>query len=240
MKGVFVLTIIVVEFWKGTRARARIEEEGYPTALIHLVRRNRRRWGGYVVHVGIVIMFMGFAGSSYQREVRQSMEPGDTVSIASPFGHEYTLMYQGISTSVTPQAREATALFFVTKDGQDIGTITAERELVMTNNPPQPISTVGVRSTLVEDLYVILATVEDGLLLGSNDPDLQRATFQVLVNPLVPWIWYGGLIIAAGTLIGLWPGAGVPTRRSAALGSGSQQGAAEPPSSPGGVPATVG
>jgi cytochrome c-type biogenesis protein CcmF len=241
--GAFVLTIIVVEFWKGTRARARIEEEGHFTALVHLVRRNRRRWGGYIVHVGIVIMFMGFAGSAYDREIRQSMAPGDTATIGSPFGHEYSLTYQGISTSVTPQARQAIALFLVEQDGRPLGTMVAQRELVTTNNPPQPISTVGIRSTLVEDLYVILATVEDGLLLGSNEPELQQATFQFLVNPLVPWIWYGGLIVAAGTLVGLWPGAGVPKRRGGAVGSasiGKASESSEPPATSGGVPATVG
>ena len=210
--GAFVLTIIVVEFWKGTRARARIEEENPFTAFVHLVRRNRRRWGGYIVHVGIVIMFMGFAGTAYDREVRQSMVPGDVVSIQSAFGHTYDLTYQGLSTTLVPSMRQVIALFSIQKDGVDIGSITTQRQLVLAVNPPQPISEVGIRSTFVEDLYVILATVDDAVLLGSNEPQFQRATFQVLVNPLVPWIWYGGLIVALGALIGLWPGAGVPTR----------------------------
>ena len=223
--GAFVLTVIVVEFWKGTRARARIEEEPPLTAFLHLVRRNRGRWGGYIVHVGVVIMFMGFAGSAFDREVRQSMVPGESVSIESPFGHEYTLTYQGLSTSLVPSMRQAIALFSVQKDGVDIGSITTQRQLVLATTPPQPISEVGIRSTLLEDLYVILATVDDAVLLGSNDPQFQQATFQVMVNPLVPWIWYGGLIIATGALIGLWPGAGVPTR-SRRMGSGFRAGAA--------------
>ncbi len=218
--GAFVLTIIVIEFWKGTRARARIEEENPFTAFVHLVRRNRRRWGGYVVHVGVVIMFMGFAGTAFNREVRQSMTPGESVSIESPFGHEYTLTYEGLSTTLVPSMRQVIALFSVEKDGIPIEPITTQRQLNLAVNPPQPISEVGIQSTLVEDLYVILATVDDEMLLGSNEPQFQQATFQVLVNPLVPWIWYGGLIIAAGALIGLWPGAGVPTR-SRQMGSGS-------------------
>ena len=220
--GAFVLTIIVIEFWKGTRARARIERENAFTAFVHLVRRNRRRWGGYIVHVGVVIMFMGFAGSAFNREVRQSMVPGDSVAVDSPFGHEYLLTYQGLSTTLVPSMRQAIALFSVEKDGVPAGSITTQRQLNLAVSPPQPISEVGIRSTFVEDLYLILATVEDEVLLGSNEPEFQRATFQFQINPLVPWIWYGGLVIAAGALIGLWPGAGVPTRTSR-LGSGSRR-----------------
>jgi cytochrome c-type biogenesis protein CcmF len=239
--GAFVLAIIVTEFWKGTRARARIEDENPLTALVHLVRRNRQRWGGYIVHVGIVVMFMGFAGSAFNREVRQSLVPGESVSIQSPFGHEYTLSFEGMSTSVIPSARQAIALFSVTVDGVDVGTMTAQRELVTAVTPPQPISTVGIRSTFLEDLYLILATSEDGLLLGNNEPQFQRATFQVLVNPLVPWIWYGGLVVAAGALIGLWPGGGAPVRRSAQTGAGREGDGDEASTpEPSSAPATVG
>ena len=238
--GAFVLSIIVTEFWKGTRARARIESENHLTALVHLVRRNRRRWGGYIVHVGVVVMFMGFAGSAFNREVRQSLVPGESMSIESPFGHEYTLTYQGMSTSVIPSARQAIALFRVSVDGVDAGTMTTQRQLVTAVMPPQPISEVGIRSTFVEDLYLVLATVEDGLLLGNNEPQFQQATFQVLVNPLVPWIWYGGLVVAAGALIGLWPGGGAPVPRTAQ--TGGREGDADEASTPepSSAPAAVG
>jgi cytochrome c-type biogenesis protein CcmF len=225
--GAFVLTIIVVEFWKGTRARARIESENPFTAFVHLVRRNRRRWGGYIVHVGVVVMFMGFAGSSFKQDVRQSLAPGETISVASPFGHLYRFTYEGISTSVQPDMQQVIALFTVEKDGKDIGRMTTQRQLVTSITPPQPISEVGIRPVgtfLVEDLYLILATVDDQLLLGNNAPQFQRATFQVLINPLVPWIWYGGLILAVGALVGLWPGAGVPTRRGVSQTAGTAVG----------------
>ena len=78
----FVLTIIATEFWKGTKARARIEGEGYALALFHLVSRNRRRWGGYIVHVGMVMMFMGFAGAAYNVDERFRVQPGDVVQVA--------------------------------------------------------------------------------------------------------------------------------------------------------------
>jgi cytochrome c-type biogenesis protein CcmF len=208
--GAFVLSIIVIEFVKGTRARARIEEEGHVTAFFHLVRRNRRRWGGYIVHVGVVIMFMGFAGAAYDVEVTQNLGPGETLRIDSPFGHEYALTYQGLSTHQDPNMWRVIALFSVERDGVDLGTMTTERQMIVA--PPQPITEVGIRSTLFEDLYVILSALDQEVGLG-NAPQFQRATFRVMVNPLVPWIWYGGLIIAAGTLIALWPGAGAPKRR---------------------------
>ncbi|HSR41162.1 MAG TPA: cytochrome c-type biogenesis CcmF C-terminal domain-containing protein, partial [Longimicrobiales bacterium] len=97
--GAFVLTIIVREFWKGTKARARIQGEGLGPALINLVGRNRRRWGGYIVHAAMVVIFMAFAGSAFNQTVRQTANPGDTIRIASPFGHDYTLRYEGISTT---------------------------------------------------------------------------------------------------------------------------------------------
>jgi cytochrome c-type biogenesis protein CcmF len=214
--GAFVLSIIVMEFIRGTRARAAIEEESPPDALIHLIRRNRRRWGGYIVHVGVVIIFMGFAGSAYDIEIEQSVVPGETITVESPFGHEYALTYQGLSWHRAPNMEQLIALFSVERDGKPVGTMTTEKQFVVGGS--QQMHEVGIHSTLVEDLYVILATLDENLLTGGdlNDPRDPRAIFKVLVNPLVPWIWYGGLIVAAGTLLALWPGAGVPTRSSRA------------------------
>jgi cytochrome c-type biogenesis protein CcmF len=235
--GIFVLAVIVVEFWKGTRARARIEGEGSFTAFLHLIRKNRRRWGGYVVHVGVVVMFMGFAGAAYDREVRQSIEPGESITIASPFGHEYELRYEGLSTAMDPgHSVQWIATLSVLRDGAFLGTLNTERRLYLVQS--QPVTEVGIRSTLMEDLYVILATLDERVGTGT-DPRFHRATFQVMVNPLVPWIWYGGLILALGTLIALWPGSAVPgTRRpgttSAGAGSPGTPPTSPPPPSAGG------
>jgi len=210
--GAFVLAVIVTEFYKGTRARSRIEGENGFVAFLHLVRRNRRRWGGYVVHVGVVVMFMGFAGAAFDKEVRQSLMPGESVTVASAFGHEYTLTYEGLSTDRGQNMWQWIALMRVERDGVPLGVMTTERRLY--EAPPQPMTEVGIRSSFLEDLYVILATLDERVGMG-NDPQFQRATFQVQVNPLVPWIWYGGLVIAIGTLIALWPGGGVPGSRAA-------------------------
>ncbi len=205
----FVLLIIATEFWKGTRARARIEGEGIATALYHLVTRNRRRWGGYIVHVGMVMIFMAFAGAAYNVDVRKHMLPGDTVEVASPFGHSYTLTYEGLSVSVGRGQRnlqwQAIALISVAKDGQPLGSLTTEKRQYVTSE--QPMTEVGIRSTPVEDLYLILSALDDFDGAVNNDPAAQGIDLQVLVKPLVGWIWYGCIILALGALIGLWPSA---------------------------------
>ena len=101
--GAFVLTVIVVEFWKGTRARARIEGEGGLRAFVHLIARNRRRWGGYIVHAAIVFIFAAFAASSFDTEVRESLLPGDQLTVESAFGHSYTSDVRGSLDFARPE-----------------------------------------------------------------------------------------------------------------------------------------
>ena len=200
----FVMTMIVVEFWKGTRARSRIEGEGIGLAFIHLVSRNRRRWGGYIVHAGIVLIFTAFAGQAFDREVRETLDVGETITISSPLGHTYVLTYEGISSSWPPNMRQWVALLSVEKDGEPVGRITTEKRQYITTQ--QLVTEVGIRSTPLEDLYVILESVEDLQGMARNEAGSQRATLKVMVNPLVGWIWYGTILLTVGTLIALWPG----------------------------------
>jgi cytochrome c-type biogenesis protein CcmF len=210
----FVLTVIVTEFWKGTRARTRIEGEGTPRAFYHLVTRNRRRWGGYIVHVGMVMIFTAFAAAAFDVEVQQAMNPGETVEATSPFGHTYSLTYEGISSSREPNMWRWVATVSVARNGKPLGLLTTEKRQYITTQ--QPVTEVGIRSTAFEDLYLILASVEDMQGVLSNDPGAERITLQVLVNPLVGWIWYGGLVISVGTLIALWPTGEAARRRASA------------------------
>ena len=207
--SVFVLVIIAVEFWKGTRARARIEGEGISIAFYHLVTRNRRRWGGYIVHVGMVMIFVAFAGAAYNVDVRKHMMPGDSVEVSSPYGHTYTLTYEGLSTSVGRGQRnllwQAIALVSVSRDGKSLGTLTTEKRRYMTQE--MPMTEVGIRSTPVEDLYLILSALDDPNGALNADASAQGIDLQVLVKPLVAWIWYGTLVLAGGSLIALWPSA---------------------------------
>jgi cytochrome c-type biogenesis protein CcmF len=205
MLGAFTMTTIVVEFWKGTRARGRIEGEGPARAFVHLVGRNRRRYGGYVVHAGFVVMFMGFAGSAYDVEKQVALRPGESMRIASPFGHTYTLTYQAMSSYPATNMTKVIASISVAKNGVPAGVLTAEKRSYRQRE--EVASEVGIRRAWNEDLYLILAGIDDinGVVQGTNPRPL--ATFRVLVQPLVPWIWLGGLIMAIGTLIALWPGA---------------------------------
>jgi cytochrome c-type biogenesis protein CcmF len=221
----FVLTIIVTEFWKGTKARARIEGEGYLPAFFHLVTRNRRRWGGYIVHVGFVIIVMGFAGAAYNVDTRHHVLPGDVVEVASPLGHSYQLTYEGLSVSLANGQRnllwQMIASVSVQEDGDPAGVLTTEKRRYVTSD--QMMTEVGIRSTFFEDLYLILSAVDDpqaALAAESEGIDLQ-----VLIKPLVGWIWFGTLMLVLGTVIALWPSA---DRRRGAASSAAGRGRAEP------------
>ncbi|HEX6910408.1 MAG TPA: cytochrome c-type biogenesis CcmF C-terminal domain-containing protein, partial [Longimicrobium sp.] len=211
--GAFTMTTIVVEFWKGTRARARIEGEGLALAFVHLMERNRRRYGGYVVHAGFVVMFMGFAGAAYDVEKQVSLRPGESMQIASPFGHTYTLTYQAMSSYPATNMTKVIASVDVARNGRKAGVLTAEKRSYRQRE--EVASEVGIRRAWNEDLYLILAGIDDinGVVQGTNPRPI--VTFRVLVQPLVPWIWIGGLIMAIGTLVALWPGA-EPARPNAA------------------------
>ena len=210
----FVMTIIIVEFVKGTKARAHIEGEGHFPAFYHLVSRNRRRWGGYIVHVGVVLIFTAFAGVAFNREVTQTLDPGETVTIESPFGHEYALTYQGLSSPRGQNMlRQAVALMTVERDGRPVESLTAEKVLYF-KWEQSPITNVGINSYLLEDLYLILENVNDLGGAFENDAAAQRATFRVQVNVLVGWIWYGGFVVTLGGIIAMWPSRGSTTTAS--------------------------
>lgn len=199
----FTMTTITVEFWKGTRARASIEKEGLALAFVHLVERNRRRYGGYIVHAGLVIAFCGLAGRAFESEVTKAVKPGETVEIASSFGYTYQLTYQDMSWYPATNMTKLIASMQVSRDGKPLGLLTAEKRAYKQRE--EVVSEVGIRRAWNEDLYLILAGIDDanGVLAGTNPRPV--ATFRVLVNPLVPWIWFGGMIMALGTLIALWP-----------------------------------
>ncbi|MBA4158453.1 MAG: hypothetical protein H0X65_13395, partial [Gemmatimonadetes bacterium] len=201
--GAFTMTTIVVEFYKGTRARASIERESVVPAFFHLILRNQRRYGGYIVHAGIVVMFAGFAGAAFDVEKQVSLRPGESVEVASPFGHTYRLTYQDLSWYNATNMTKVIAAVRVEKDGRAVGQLTAEKRAYRQRE--EQTSHVGIRRAWNEDLYMILAGIDDinGFLEGTNPRPF--ATFRILVNPLVPWIWLGGAIMAIGTLIALWP-----------------------------------
>ena len=222
----FVLTIIGIEFWKGTRARARIEGEGYALAFMHLVARNRRRWGGYIVHVAMVMIYFAFAGAAYNVDERFHMLPGDVVEVTSPFGHTYSLTYEGLTVSLGKGDRnllwQAIAAVSVQQNGKQKPLMTTEKRMYVTGD--LPMTEVAIRSTIREDLYLILSALDDMEGAVNAEANAQGIDLQVLIKPFVGWIWFGGLMLAIGTFVALWPSV---DRRRVALEARSDA-AAEP------------
>jgi cytochrome c-type biogenesis protein CcmF len=193
---VFVASTIFTEVFKGVMARAGGGKENYMTALFSLIWKNKRRYGGYIIHIGVVMTFVGFTGSWYNQDKEASIFPGGKISIK-----DYTLTYYKYDyTKPKETVEEAVATMLVEKGGKRIGWVLPERNTYFSKNiqgdmMPQPASEVAIYSTMVEDLYVIFASLnEDG-----------SATFKVHVNPLVKWLWIGSLMMAAGSLISMWP-----------------------------------
>jgi cytochrome c-type biogenesis protein CcmF len=189
--GIFVTVTIFMEVYRGVRTRAANRKENYPKALLNLVWRNKRRYGGYIIHIGVVCLFLGFAGSAFKQEIEFSVSPGEATQF-----RDYKLTYYGYTDEwPRPTKEEVVATLLVEKDGKKLGYVQPEKNFYTNQNMPN--SEVAIYSTLKEDLYVIFAALnEDGL-----------ATFKVHVNPLVKWLWIGGVIIGIGTIIVMWPDA---------------------------------
>src|SRR6266487_626624 len=208
--GGFVVGTVVQEFARGARARHRQYGEGYVLALGRLIARNRRRYGGYIVHTGIVILFVAFAGMAFKTETEASLRPGESASIKSPYGWTYRLTHLGISQYDALNRQVTAATLEVSRDGKRLGVLTTEkRQHVDALGRPtfQPSTEVGIRSDLREDLYVVLGGVVNGT---------EQAVFRFTINPLVWWVWYGGMIVALGGLIVMWPGGSPAAKRSQA------------------------
>ena len=186
----FVVGTIGQEFIRGAVVRRTATDTDLFTALVGLVARSRRRYGGMIVHVGIVLMFLGFAGSGYKLDSQVLLRPGDTHEI----GH-YSIQYDRLSTNTDAQKQMITAHMTVFEDGVNVGGLTPARWYFF-KHESEPTTEVGIRHTVSEDLYIVLAGYEVGDQAGS---------FQITVNPLVNWIWFGFTVLALGTGLALLP-----------------------------------
>jgi cytochrome c-type biogenesis protein CcmF len=209
----FVAGTIVQEFTRGVRARRRMHGESPAMAFSRLIARNRRRYGGYIVHAGILIYFVAFSGMAFKREQEATLKPGDTVEMKSPFGHTYRFTHLGISQFEALNRIVSAATVEVSKDGRPAGIMTTEkRQHVDSFRRPtfEPSTEVGIRSNLQEDLYIVFAGSVEGT---------EEAVYRFNINPLVWWVWFGGAVLMLGGLITLWPGGGpVPRPRTAQAG----------------------
>ena len=208
--GAFVAATIVQEFARGTGARRRQYGEAYPLAFARLIARNRRRYGGYIVHAGIVILFVAFAGMAFKTETEATLRPGESASLRSPYGYTYTFTSLGLSQYDALNRQVTAAAVEVRRDGRKLGLLNPEkRQHVDAFGRPtyQPSTEPGIMSLLREDLYVVMGGVVNGT---------EQAVFRFTINPLVWWVWYGGMIIALGGLIVMWPGGSPAAKRSQA------------------------
>lgn len=207
--SIFVTATIVSEFHRGARARMRANAEGYFQAMWRLLQKNKRRYGGYIVHFGIVVMFVGFTGKAFDAEKESHLAVGEEMQI-----RDYTLKHLGAKTYIEPGDKiwdgfEFTnlnsadlsrtnrivwqATMDIYKDGEKVKTIYPNRHYYVV--PEQPTTEVVLRMTLQEDLYVVLAQANED----------NSAIFKVYINPLVNLVWLSGLIVTIGTFIVLLP-----------------------------------
>jgi cytochrome c-type biogenesis protein CcmF len=197
----FVATTILQEFYKGVGARQRMHGESIPVAFVRLVARNRRRYGGYIVHAGVVILFCAFAGLAFKRENDVTLKAGETFQTTDPYGHTWRFVSEGLSVDTKLNRRIVAIGLKPTRDGKPMPLIESEkRQYFDSQNQDtfEPATVVGIQEGLRQDVYVVLAGVVN------DDTAEVRITF----NPLVWWVWYGGMIMAIGGLIVMWPQAG--------------------------------
>ena len=198
----FVAGTVAQEFYRGVRARRRMHQESVPVALFRLIERNRRRYGGYLVHVGVLIYFVAFAGMAFRVEREATLKPGESVELRSPFGHTYRFTHVGISQYEALNRVVSAATVQVAIDGRPAGLLTSEkRQHVDSFKRPtfEPSTEVGIRSGLREDLYMVFAGAVNGT---------EEAVYRFNINPLVWWVWFGGFVLAFGGIVTMWPGGG--------------------------------
>jgi len=189
----FVAATIVMEFARGTRARKALGAGSWPGAFHALISRNRRRYGGYVVHAAIVLLAIGIAGSSaFDKVAEAKLRPGESMDVG-----RYTLAYRSLDERQVENATEIRATLAVSRGDRDLGTLEAGKNAYTIEQ--QVSNEVGIRSDRLtgEDLFVIAEQI---------DPD-GAVYFRVFVKPLVNLIWIAGLVFVLGSAIALWPDA---------------------------------
>jgi cytochrome c-type biogenesis protein CcmF len=194
--SVFVLTTISLEFARGIRSRITVHKENPLTAFWRLLRKNRSRYGGYIVHVGIVFMFIGFTGHAFDSEKEFGLKKDETNHLSG-----YTFVLQNIREEERPNHYAWIADLHVSDaSGKEIVLLHPEKRIYFHRNPDperrQPHSELDIYSTMKQDIYSIF-----------NSVDLENgvAYLKIMINPLVNWVWFGGFIFVLGTLVALWP-----------------------------------
>ncbi|HEY7502204.1 MAG TPA: cytochrome c-type biogenesis CcmF C-terminal domain-containing protein [Vicinamibacterales bacterium] len=186
----FVLATITQEFIRGANVRRAASGTDIFTALIGLVGRSKRRYGGYIVHVGVVLIFLGFAGEGFKQEEQALLKPGEQMKVG-----QFTLRHDALRVTEDAQKQMISGQLSVFEDGTPAGTMGPARWFYK-KREEEPTTEVAIRRAIAEDLYVVLA---------GYDAAAQTATYTVTINPLVNWIWFGFGVMALGTIIALLP-----------------------------------
>ncbi len=187
--------VALYETYRGVVARQRSLGENPLRALAALFTRSRRRYGGYVVHLGITVIGIGVIGSTvFQQETQRTLAVGDSLEFGG-----YTMRYDGFTNAIADDGRRMEiADITLLRDGRELARLRPRHDIY----PTMPMTIAGAYSTLENDFYV--------LLVGWEANNANSATFKVYINPLINLVWWGGLILILGTLIGTWPTETVP------------------------------
>jgi cytochrome c-type biogenesis protein CcmF len=204
---VFVASTVVMEFHRGSRVIRARSGASLMASAVDLTMRNTRRYGGYIVHMGMVFVFIGLAGAAFNRDVQKDMQAGQTMQIGP-----YTLLLQGFETKPEKNYTAQRMLVEVLRDNKPLMMLYPEKRRFSTT--VENGTMVAIYSTLKEDLYVVYA---------GTSPDTQLPVLHAYLNPLVKWIWLGGAVVVFGTLVAL-----LPNRRAVLVLSGAQQPATQP------------
>jgi cytochrome c-type biogenesis protein CcmF len=186
----FVFVTIIQEFVRGAAVRKGATGTDVVTAMIGLVGRSRRRYGGYIVHVGIVLMFLGFAGQGYKQDAQLLLKPGQQATVGA-----FVIRHDALTVTSDEQKQMITGHVTVTRDGKALGQMEPAKWFYA-RHEEQPTSEVAIRRAPGEDLYIVLAGYQ---------VETQTATYAVTINPLINWIWLGFGVLAVGTGIALLP-----------------------------------
>ncbi len=186
----FVTATIVEEFLKATSLRMKSQGENFIVAIIRLTLKNKRRYGGYIVHLGVVLIFVGLTGNAFNREVSQTMAVGDELKIG-----DYTLKLADYKESETPNYVYGSTILEAYKNGKLLKTMKPEKRFYKTGEG-QTTTEVSLYSTPKEDLYAVY-----------NGPanDGRRYEIKAHVNPLVWWVWFGSAVLVFGSIVTLLP-----------------------------------
>ena len=192
--SVFVVLTIGSEFYRGARVIAARTGMNFARSVAQLTMRNTRRYGGYVVHFGMVLVFIGISGQAFNQDKQMQMSPGSTMRIGP-----YTLICQNFDSTPGPDPNAPNytaerATIEADRDGRQVIMLYPERRMYTTNQESGTM--VAIYSTLKEDLYVVYA--------GLN-PDTQKPIIHAYLNPLVKCIWLGGAVVVLGTILALVP-----------------------------------